>query len=208
MSDTWWRREENGKKLQDSLEDAGIQDRFASENSTALLSVSHDRFDCDMISKGRGKTHKFAILLTQILSRTLDSIYVRTKGFRVVNVFDGTPERGELKCKREEEKESDGERRRRSRRGRRRRRRIRGTATRFESEKEEREHVKNTENRREQVTPRSLALIRPRPSYKLRVCHRRRRKRTEGIGEFLFFFFPSLPARVQFPSPRVPTCSV
>lgn len=103
------------------------------------------------------------------------------------------------KVKREEEKESDEERRRRRRQGRR-RRRIRGTATRFKSEKEEREHVKNTENRREQVTPRSLALIRPRPSYKLRVCHRRRRKRTEGIGEFLLFFsLSSLPLAFNFP---------
>lgn len=100
----------------------------------------------------------------------------------------------EPKGKREEEKESDEERRRRRRQGRR-RRRIRGTATRFKSEKEEREHVKNTENRREQVTPRSLALIRPRPSYKLRVCHRRRRKRTEGIGEFLLFFSLLSPSR-------------
>lgn len=100
----------------------------------------------------------------------------------------------EPKGKREEEKESDEERRRR-RQGRR-RRRIRGTATRFKSEKEEREHVKNTENRREQVTPRSLALIRPRPSYKLRVCHRRRRKEDGRYRRVPSFFFSLLsPSR-------------
>lgn len=72
---------------------------------------------------------------------------------------------------------------------------------RFKSEKDAHEHVKNTENRREQVTPRSLALIPAAAArYKLRVCHRRRRKKTEGIGDsFFFFFFPFL---VQSPPPR------